>query len=49
MAAEQPKEIDHDLYSRQYYVYGKEAMDKMANSHVLISGLGGLGVEVLFP
>eukprot|EP00008_Paramoeba_atlantica_P013273 CAMPEP_0201480426 /NCGR_PEP_ID=MMETSP0151_2-20130828/4910_1 /ASSEMBLY_ACC=CAM_ASM_000257 /TAXON_ID=200890 /ORGANISM="Paramoeba atlantica, Strain 621/1 / CCAP 1560/9" /LENGTH=1011 /DNA_ID=CAMNT_0047862269 /DNA_START=34 /DNA_END=3069 /DNA_ORIENTATION=- len=46
MAAEQPKEIDHDLYSRQYYVYGKEAMDKMANSHVLISGLGGLGVEI---
>mmetsp|Transcript_33024 Transcript_33024/g.92448 ORF Transcript_33024/g.92448 Transcript_33024/m.92448 type:complete len:1015 (+) Transcript_33024:148-3192(+) len=44
MAAE--GEIDHDLYSRQYYVYGKEAMQKMANSTVLVSGLSGVGVEI---
>jgi hypothetical protein len=44
MAAE--REIDHSLYSRQYYVYGKEAMEKMAKSTVLISGQDGVGVEV---
>lgn len=44
MAAE--REIDHSLYSRQYYVYGKEAMEKMAKSTVLLSGLDGVGVEV---
>jgi ubiquitin-activating enzyme E1 len=40
--------IDHGLYSRQYYVYGKEAMEKMAKSTVLVSGIGGVGVEVCF-
>ena len=40
------QEIDHDLYSRQYYVYGKEAMEKMAKASVLICGLGGVGVEI---
>ena len=44
MAGQQ--EIDHDLYSRQYYVYGKEAMEKMAKASVLICGLGGVGVEI---
>lgn len=39
-------EIDEGLYSRQLYVLGHEAMRKMACSDVLISGLGGLGVEV---
>ncbi|OXA42952.1 Ubiquitin-like modifier-activating enzyme 1 [Folsomia candida] len=38
--------IDENLYSRQLYVLGKEAMARMAASNNLISGLGGLGVEV---
>ena len=38
--------IDEDLYSRQLYVLGHEAMRRMATSNVLISGLGGLGVEI---
>jgi ubiquitin-activating enzyme E1 len=37
--------IDESLYSRQLYVIGVEAMKKIAASSVLISGLGGLGVE----
>ena len=41
-----PKEIDESLYSRQLYVLGHEAMQKMQSSDVLISGMGGLGVEV---
>jgi len=40
------KNIDLDLYSRQYYVYGGKAMSKMAESRVFLSGLGGLGVEI---
>ncbi|OHT02907.1 Ubiquitin-like modifier-activating enzyme 1 [Tritrichomonas foetus] len=39
-------QIDEELYSRQIYVLGIEAMKRMANSTVLISGLGGLGVEI---
>lgn len=39
-------DIDESLYSRQLYVLGVDAMLKMQNSDVLISGLGGLGVEV---
>ena len=38
--------IDESLYSRQLYVLGHEAMQRMATSDVLISGLGGLGVEI---
>jgi len=41
-----PKEIDESLYSRQLYVLGHEAMQKMQSSDVLISGMGGLGVEI---
>ncbi|XP_049539209.1 ubiquitin-like modifier-activating enzyme 1 [Anopheles darlingi] len=41
-----PQEIDEGLYSRQLYVLGHDAMRRMARSDVLISGLGGLGVEV---
>jgi len=41
-----PQEIDEGLYSRQLYVLGHDAMRRMASSDVLISGLGGLGVEV---
>lgn len=40
------KVIDESLYSRQLYVLGHEAMRRMATSDVLISGLGGLGVEI---
>jgi ubiquitin-activating enzyme E1 len=28
------------------YVIGKEAMHQLANAHVLISGMRGLGVEI---
>jgi ubiquitin-activating enzyme E1 len=38
--------IDENLYSRQLYVLGRDAMKKMGTSSVLISGLGGLGVEI---
>ena len=40
------QEIDEGLYSRQLYVLGHDAMRRMADSDVLISGLGGLGVEI---
>lgn len=39
-------EIDESLYSRQLYVLGHEAMKRMGNSHILIAGLRGLGVEI---
>jgi len=40
------KQIDEGLYSRQLFVLGKEAMERMAKSSVLISGMKGLGIEV---
>ena len=39
-------EIDESLYSRQLYVLGHEAMQRMGSSHVLIAGMRGLGVEI---
>ncbi|KAK5605800.1 E1 ubiquitin-activating protein [Crenichthys baileyi] len=39
-------EIDEGLYSRQLYVLGHEAMKRMQNANVLISGMRGLGVEI---
>ncbi|KAK7475147.1 hypothetical protein BaRGS_00033639 [Batillaria attramentaria] len=39
-------EIDDSLYSRQRYVLGDTAMKRMAQSSVLVYGLGGLGVEI---
>lgn len=39
-------EIDEGLYSRQLYVLGHDAMRRMASSDVLVSGLGGLGLEI---
>ncbi|XP_043916928.1 ubiquitin-like modifier-activating enzyme 6 [Protopterus annectens] len=39
-------EIDDALYSRQRYVLGDGAMQKMAKSHIFLSGVGGLGVEI---
>lgn len=38
--------IDESLYSRQLYVLGHDAMQKMAHSNVLIVGMKGLGVEI---
>lgn len=40
------EDIDEGLYSRQLYVLGVDAMLKMQNSDILISGLGGLGIEI---
>ncbi|KAJ3614297.1 hypothetical protein NHX12_017871 [Muraenolepis orangiensis] len=39
-------EIDDSLYSRQRYVLGDSAMQKMAQSSVFLSGIGGLGIEI---
>ncbi|XP_038660375.1 ubiquitin-like modifier-activating enzyme 6 [Scyliorhinus canicula] len=39
-------EIDDSLYSRQRYVLGDSAMYRMAESHVFLSGIGGLGIEI---
>ncbi|GFO14677.1 ubiquitin-like modifier-activating enzyme 6 [Plakobranchus ocellatus] len=44
--ADTKMEIDDSLYSRQRYVLGDSAMHKMANSTVLIYGMGGVGVEI---
>ncbi|CAG0912219.1 unnamed protein product [Notodromas monacha] len=38
--------IDEALYSRQLYVLGRDAMSRMSDANVLVSGLGGLGVEI---
>ncbi|KAF1965337.1 ubiquitin-activating enzyme E1 [Bimuria novae-zelandiae CBS 107.79] len=39
-------DIDESLYSRQLYVLGHEAMKRMGQSHILVTGLRGLGVEI---
>lgn len=38
--------IDENLYSRQLYVLGADAMEAFQKSHVLIVGLKGLGQEI---
>ncbi|KAG7495128.1 ubiquitin-like modifier-activating enzyme 1 [Solea senegalensis] len=38
--------IDEGFYSRQLYVLGHEAMQRMATASVLIAGQRGLGVEI---
>ena len=38
--------IDENLYSRQLYAIGFDAMKKMICSNVLISGMTGLGIEI---
>ncbi|OQS55725.1 UBA1 [Ecytonucleospora hepatopenaei] len=38
--------IDEELYSRQLYVLGHEAMKKMLNMTILIIGADGLGQEI---
>jgi ubiquitin-activating enzyme E1 len=40
------KTIDESLYSRQLYAIGKEAMGKITQTNVLISGLTGAGIEL---
>ena len=40
------QELDENLYSRQLYVLGPDAMKRMQQSNVLIVGLTGLGVEI---
>lgn len=39
-------DIDESLYSRQLYVLGHDAMQRMSKSNILIIGLGGLGTEI---
>ncbi|KAK6992663.1 hypothetical protein R3P38DRAFT_3083443 [Favolaschia claudopus] len=41
-----PSAIDEELYSRQLYALGHEAMKKIAACDVLIAGLQGLGAEI---
>lgn len=38
--------IDETLYSRQLYAIGKDAMNLLTNSSVIISGLTGSGIEL---
>lgn len=38
--------IDEGLYSRQLYAIGKDAMEKMVKSNVIISNMNGLGLEI---
>ncbi|WUR04798.1 ubiquitin-activating enzyme E1 1 (UBA1) [Vairimorpha necatrix] len=40
-------QIDESLYSRQLYVIGKDAMERMMKSSILVIGLDGLGQEVV--
>eukprot|EP00038_Savillea_parva_P007534 m.170818 g.170818 ORF g.170818 m.170818 type:complete len:1074 (+) comp13295_c0_seq1:93-3314(+) len=39
-------EIDDSLYSRQRYVLGDGAMQRLAKSRVLVVGAGALGIEI---
>ncbi|KAH0849534.1 hypothetical protein HID58_096311 [Brassica napus] len=41
------QEIDEDLHSRQLAVYGRETMRRLFASNVLISGMHGLGAEIV--
>ncbi|EPB65251.1 ThiF family protein, partial [Ancylostoma ceylanicum] len=38
--------LDTNLYSRQIYALGESAMINLRKASVLISGLGGVGVEI---
>ncbi|XP_071350333.1 ubiquitin-like modifier-activating enzyme 1 [Trachinotus anak] len=42
----EPDAIDEGFYSRQLYVLGREAMQRMGAASVLIAGMRGLGVEI---
>ncbi|OIR58837.1 MAG: ubiquitin activating enzyme E1 [Amphiamblys sp. WSBS2006] len=39
------KDIDYGLYSRQFYVLGKEAMKRMSSAAILVVGMRGSGLE----
>ncbi|CAI4226473.1 unnamed protein product [Auanema sp. JU1783] len=39
-------DLDKNLYSRQIYAIGESAMMNLRSSSVLISGIGGVGVEI---
>lgn len=43
---EENPRVDEELYSRQLYVIGHEAMVKMMSTKVLIIGMDGLGQEI---
>ncbi|KAL5969221.1 Ubiquitin-like modifier-activating enzyme 6, partial [Taenia solium] len=43
---QRPVEIDDSFYSRQRYVIGDDAMQRLSDSIVLICGLGGVGIEI---
>ena len=43
---ENMNEIDEGLYSRQLYVMGREAQQRMSGAQVLLVGMNGLGAEV---
>ncbi|KAL3207713.1 hypothetical protein MRX96_039588 [Rhipicephalus microplus] len=45
-SGQNPPVIDESLYSRQLYVLGRDAMLRMAQSDVMVCGMGGLGVEI---
>lgn len=36
----------YDRYSRQHYVLGEKAMNRMGKANVFISGIGGVGIEI---
>ncbi|CAL5411353.1 unnamed protein product [Camellia sinensis] len=42
-----PMDIDEDLHSRQLAAYGRETMRWLFASNVLVSGMQGLGVEIV--
>lgn len=46
MSQEKSVEVDKSLYSRQLYTIGKDAMEAIKNTSVLISGMSGLGIEI---
>eukprot|EP00301_Raphidiophrys_heterophryoidea_P018867 c3861_g1_i1.p1 GENE.c3861_g1_i1~~c3861_g1_i1.p1 ORF type:complete len:1093 (+),score=347.74 c3861_g1_i1:56-3280(+) len=46
MSTEHSQQVDEGLHSRQLAVYGHEAMKRLSDHKVLISGLNGLGAEV---
>ncbi|KAJ6236431.1 hypothetical protein M0813_27818 [Anaeramoeba flamelloides] len=43
---EKETKVDEDLYSRQIYALGEEAMKKLTQTNVLVLGLSGLGIEI---
>lgn len=45
-ASQQAQQVDEGLYSRQLYVMGHEAQQRLSRSRVLLVGCRGLGLEV---